>query len=190
MDILKKILKHFDNHIEKYIIIVSYAGMASIIFVEVIRRYVFKEQAAWSSTIPILLFLWLTWFGASYNIKVRGHLALTEIRARLSYNLQFCCFMLDALAWIVFAILVISFSIDQVKLSYDNFAIVSGTDDVMQWWFYMATPLAWSLIIVRVLQKVVEDIQIFKAKQPFVFHTTQGSFGDSDNNSENNDTGK
>lgn len=175
MNLVQTIVKHLDKNIEKYIIVVSYSGMAIIIFTEVIRRFLFKEQAAWSTTIPILLFLWLTWFGASYNIKVRGHLALSEIRARLPYNMQFACFMLDAVAWIVFAIIVVYFSIDQVYLSYDNFAIVEGTDDVMQWWFYMATPLAWSLIIIRVLQKMFEDIMIFKNKQPFIFHSTKNS---------------
>lgn len=169
--ILITILKNLDDNLEKYIIVVSYTTMAMIIFVEVIRRFLLNEQSPWSTTIPILLFLWLTWFGAAYNIKIRGHLALTEVRARLSYKGQFFCFIGDAVLWIIFAAMIIYFSIDQVKISYDNFAFVDGTDDMMQWWFYMATPLAWILIIIRVIQQLLKDIKTYKNKQPFVFQS-------------------
>jgi len=45
-------------------------------------------------------------------------------------------------AWIAVVCIVIYFTVQQVNLSYDNFAIVDGTDDVMEWWFYLATSLA------------------------------------------------
>ena len=79
---------------------------------------------------------------------------------------QFLCLVTDHLVWIGFSILVIYFSVEQVKLSYDNFAIVQGTDDVMQWWFYLATPLGFLLVIYRVLQNLLEDIRSFQKGEP------------------------
>ncbi|MFT5707196.1 MAG: TRAP-type C4-dicarboxylate transport system permease small subunit [Oceanospirillaceae bacterium] len=172
MTTINKSISWIDQNIEKLIILLSYTGMAGIIFVEVVRRFLFNEQVPWSTTIPVLLFLWLTWFGASYNVKQRTHLALSEIRARLPYKLQFSCFVLDAILWVVFAAIVINFTYDQTYLAYDNFAIVGGTDNVMEWWFYMATPLAWSLIVIRVIQNLIEDFQRYKNRQPFVFQAT------------------
>ena len=165
---IRFIFSWLDNNIEKFVIVVSYTAMAGIIFVEVIRRFAFSVQAPWSTTIPILLFLWLTWFGASYNIKTRTHLALTEVRRMLPYRWQYYCFVLDAVLWIIFAIIVIWFTVQQVYLSYENFAIVGGTDNVMEWWFYLATPMAWSLIIVRVLQNLVQDTKRYRRKEPFI----------------------
>lgn len=161
------IVRWLDDNIEKVIILVNYIAMAAIIFVEVIRRFLFNEQAAWSSTIPIYLFLWVTWIGCTYNVKIRTHLRFDELRVRMSYGGQFACLLLDAILWIVFAIIVIYFSVEQVWLSYDNFAIVQGTDDVMQWWFYTATPIAWGLLIVRVLQNLVEDFGLYRKGEPF-----------------------
>ena len=63
--------------------------------------------------------------------------------------------------------IVIVYAVEQVQLSHDNFAIVQGTDDVMQWWFYLATPVGWSLLIVRALQNLWEDIQTYRAGEPF-----------------------
>lgn len=164
-----------ERNIEKSVILVSYASMAGIIFVEVIRRFFFNEQAPWSTTIPIYLFLWLTWMGASYNTMRRSHLRFTEVRERLPYKGQFCCLLLDAVCWFIMGAVVIYYSIQQVYISYDNFAIVQGTDDVMQWWFYMATPVAWTLLLIRVLQNLREDIRNFSAGRPL---TTQAQLFD------------
>lgn len=160
------------NNIEKIIILVCYVAMAGIIFVEVIRRFMFNEQAAWSTTIPIYLFLWITWLGASYNTKIRTHLRFDELRARLSYNKQFACLCLDAALWIIFAVIVIVYSVEQVRLSYDNFMIVQGTDHTMQWWFYVATPVAWGLLVVRVLHNFVVDYTTFRRGEPLTIQTS------------------
>lgn len=172
MTFLKALLRWLDENTEKVVMLISYTGMAGIIFVEVVRRFLFNEQVAWSTTIPVLLFLWVTWFGASYNIRQRTHLALTEVRARLPYTLQFACFVLDAVLWVVFACIVIWFTYDQTYLAYDNFAIVGGTDHVMEWWFYLATPLAWSMIIIRVMQNLAQDIQRYRMHEPFVLQAS------------------
>jgi len=172
MAFLKAILRWLDHNTEKVIILITYSTMAGIIFVEVVRRFLFNEQVAWSTTIPVLLFLWVTWFGASYNVRKRTHLALTEVRSRMPYGMQFACFILDAVLWVVFAGIVIWFTYDQTYLAYDNFAIVGGTDNVMEWWFYLATPLAWSMIVIRVLQNLVQDIRRYRERQPFILQAS------------------
>jgi TRAP-type C4-dicarboxylate transport system permease small subunit len=169
---LKAVFGWLDRNTEKVVILITYTSMAGIIFVEVVRRFLFNQQAPWSTTIPVLLFLWVTWFGASYNIRRRTHLALTEVRSRLPYPVQFGCFMLDGLLWIVFAAIVIYFTWQQTWLAYDNFAIVGGTDHVMMWWFYTATPLAWSLIVIRVIQNMILDVRTFRARRSFVLQAS------------------
>lgn len=176
MSMLKSTLHWLNDNIEKIVILISYSAMASIIFIEVIRRFFFNVQSPWSTTIPIYLFLWLTWMGTSYNTKRRSHLRFSEVRERLSYNKQFACLLLDSLLWYVFGAIVIYFATEQVMISYDNFSIVQGTDDIMQWWFYMATPLAWTLLLFRVTQNLIEDIKAFRAKEPLTI--TASLFGD------------
>lgn len=176
MGAAKIVLRWLDENIEKVIILVCYVAMAGIIFVEVIRRFLFNEQVAWSTTIPIYLFLWIVWLGCSYNVKIRAHLRFDEGRMRLSRNGQFACLCLDAVLWIVFAGIVIYYTCVQVWLAYDNFAIVQGTDNVMQWWFYLATPLAFAVLIVRVLQNFFHDLRVFRSGEEF--HLKTSIFGD------------
>jgi TRAP-type C4-dicarboxylate transport system permease small subunit len=37
----------------------------------------------------------------------------------------------------------------------------------MQWWFYLATPVGWTLIIYRVLENLYEDWQAYRLREPF-----------------------
>lgn len=160
------VLKWIDDNLEKMMILVCYLAMTGIIFVEVIRRFAFGQQAPWSSTIPIYLFLWVTWIGCAYTAKKRSHLCFEELRSRLPYKGKFCAMMLDHILWVGFSLLVIYFAVEQVRLSYDNFAIVPGTDDVMQWWFYLATPVAFTLLIFRVAQNFLQDLGKFRRGEP------------------------
>lgn len=87
-------------------------------------------------------------------------------------GLQFACFVLHAVLWIVFAGIVIHCTVIQTWLACDNFAIVGGADHVMEWWFHTATPLAWGMIVVRVMQNLLEDIRRFRKHEPFVLQAS------------------
>ncbi len=161
-------LRWLDRNAERVMILVAYASMAGIIVYAVFERFVMKTQIPWSSSIPVYLFLWVTWIGCSYNVRKRTHLVFNDVRLRLPYGAQFACMGLDALLWIGFAAIVLVFTVEQTQLVKMNWAIVQGTDNVMQWWFYLATPVAWSLLIVRVLQNLWDDIGRWRRREPFL----------------------
>ncbi len=169
---MRQLISWLDENIERTVILLNYTALAAIIFVEVIRRFVFAEQAAWSTTIPIYLFLWVVWMGCAYNVKTRSHLRFDELRTRLSYEGQLACLLLDAALWIVFSLIVIYYTGEQVMIARENFSIVQGTDNVMQWWFYLATPIAFLLVIVRTLQNLREDVAAYRAGVPLAVRST------------------
>lgn len=162
------VLRWLDRNAERSLILVAYSSMAMIIVYAVFERFILNRMIPWSTSIPIYLFLWVTWIGCSHNVRRRTHLVFNDIRLRLPYRTQFACMLLDALLWIVFAAVVLYYTIEQTRLVEMNFAIVQGTDNIMQWWFYLATPMAWALLIVRVLQNVVDDVRRFASRKPFL----------------------
>lgn len=168
MNLLMACLKWLDRNVERVLILIAYSSMALIIVYAVFERFVLKSQIPWSSSIPIYLFLWITWIGCSYNVRKRTHLVFNDVRIRLPYALQYACMWLDAILWMVFASIVVYFTIEQTKLVHMNFAIVQGTDNIMQWWFYMATPVAWVLLMVRVVQNLLDDMRRFRNKEKFL----------------------
>lgn len=165
---LRRALDWLDANAERAVILVAYASMAGIIVFAVFERFVLNTQLPWSSSIPIYLFLWVTWIGCAYNVRKRTHLVFNDVRLRLPYRGQYALMWLDALLWWTFAAVVLWFAIDQTMIAKNNFAIVGGTDNVMQWWFYLATPVGWTLVCVRVLQNLVDDVRRYRRGEPFL----------------------
>ena len=160
MLLLKRIFRFLDDNIEKAIIISAYFMMAAIIFVEVIKRFFFHIQAPWSTQIPIYLFLILAWIGASYNAKVRTHLRFEALRATMGPKMRYLCAVVDYVAWITLAVIVMHVTAEQVQINRDNFSMVLGTE-IMTWYFIAVTPLGWALIFFSVTKNLVDDTRIF-----------------------------
>ncbi len=161
------VLAWLDANLEPVFMNIAYVAMVAIVFEQVVLRFVFHSQVAWSTSVAIYMFIWLTWIGAAYNVKLRSHLTFSEVRSRLPYTAQFACLILDALLWVSFSVVVIYYTSEQIILLYENFAVVPGTSDVMQWWFYMISPIGWSLIIFRAVQNFCKDCAAYRRREPF-----------------------
>lgn len=163
-----------DKYFEKSVLVLIYLAIAMIIFVEVVRRFVFQVQAPWSTTLPPYLFLIMTWVGCAYNTRLRAHLRFTELRANLPRFGQLLCLSLDALLWVTFAIIVIVTTLKQTANSAANFQILLGTDNVMQWWFYIFVPFSWTVLAGRVIENWIDDIRRYRSNKQMLLSSGLG----------------
>lgn len=161
-----RILRWVDANLERYIILVAYSTCAGIIFFEVGRRFLLGEQTSWSTTIPAYMFVWLTWPGAAYGIKVRAHLSFSDFRQRLPRHAQYLLMQLDYLLLIAFGCVAVYYSIDLINTQVANGSVVPGTLNIPSWWFYLATPVGWSSLVIRVLQNAYEDFVALRLGAP------------------------
>uniref|UniRef100_UPI003B518361 TRAP transporter small permease n=1 Tax=Roseovarius indicus TaxID=540747 RepID=UPI003B518361 len=166
--IVYRVSPWFERNFESTVMVVSYLAIGGIIFVEVFRRFVLSQQAPWSTTLPPFLFLIMTWFGCSYNVKLRTHLAFAEFRTAMPRSGQMACLLLDTVLWIVFSWVVVVTSTRVVANSASNFQIMLGTDNIMQWWFLISVPLAFTVLVARVLENLLEDIANFRSGEPLL----------------------
>ncbi len=164
-----------ERHLERSVMVYSYLAIALIIFWGVIDRFVFNDQEPWSTTIPPLLFMVMAWFGASYNVRLRTHLSFSEFRTAMPRAGQLTCLILDAVLWFIFAVIVIVTTTRLVALSASNFQIVLGTDNVMQWWFLLAAPLSFFLMVGRVFQNLADDLHNWKTGEPLIKQAVIGA---------------
>ena len=153
---------------ERTIVIYCYILMASIIFIGVIQRFVFSVQVPWSTTIPPLLFMVMAWFGATFNIRLRTHLSFSEFRTKLGRRGQLFWLTFDNCLWLVFCIIVVTTTARVTVNTYDNFAIVLGTDDIMRWWFIVTMPVCFILLATRAIENMVEDFAKYKTDEPMI----------------------
>lgn len=174
MMMLYRAVPVIERQLERTVMVGSYLAIAYIIFSGVIERFVFNDQEPWSTTIPPFLFMIMAWFGASYNVRLRTHLSFNEFRMNMPRVVQYICLWLDAVLWFVFAIIVFVTTARQTALVADNFAIVMGTDNVMQWWFLTAAPIAFVLLVTRVFQNLSDDIRAWRNNEPLIKQSVIG----------------
>ncbi|NIA71136.1 TRAP transporter small permease subunit [Pelagibius litoralis] len=164
-----------DRHLERSVMVWTYLIIGAIIFVEVFRRFILNEQVPWSTTLPPFLFLIMTWFGCSYNVRLRTHLAFNEFRMNLPRGGQMFCLALDAVLWLVFCWVVVVTSTKVAANSAANFQIMLGTDDVLQWWFLVTVPISFVLMAARVLENLIEDIGNYRSDSPLIVQAVIGA---------------
>ena len=169
-----RVVPFIERNLESTLMVVTYLLIGAIIFVEVIRRFVFSEQFPWSTTIPGYLFLIMTWTGCSYNVRLRTHLSFSEFRAKMGRSAQMALLALDAVLWWGICLLVIVTATGVMANAGNNFMIVTGTDNVFVWWFMTALPVAFILLSGRVFQNLFEDIRKYRAGEPMIEQAVLG----------------
>lgn len=160
--ILYRLIPALDRHLERTVMVYTYLLIAGIIFVEVFRRFVLNQQSPWSTTLPPFLFLVMTWFGCAFNVRLRTHLAFSEFRTNMPPAAQLLCLILDAVLWLALCWIVVVTGAKVAANSASNFQILLGTDGVLQWWFLITVPIAFTLMATRVIENLLEDIANFR----------------------------
>ncbi len=87
------------NGIEESLIAVILGLMTVITFANVVARYVFNSNVLWALEATVFLFAWLVLIGASYVVKISGHLGVDVVvrmfsegsRRRLTLLAGLCC---------------------------------------------------------------------------------------------------
>ncbi len=166
--LIYKYIPWFERSFESTVMVSTYLLIGVIIFVEVFRRFVLNVQAPWSTTLPPFLFLIMTWAGCAYNVKLRTHLSFSEFRSNMPRGLQFACLTFDAILWLGFSWVVVVTSTQIVANSASNFAILLGTDNVLQWWFLVSVPLSFILIAARTMENWLIDLKNFRSGEELI----------------------
>lgn len=168
MALVYRIVPPIERYLEPTIMVVSYLAIGYIIFAGVIQRFYLSGQPPWSTTLPPFLFLVMTWVGCSYNVKLRTHLAFAEFRRAMPRGGQLLCLLLDALLWVGLSWIVIVTTTQEAVRAAANFSIMLGTDNVMQWWFLVSVPLAFILLVARVINNLRTDLHNFREGNPLI----------------------
>jgi len=73
---MKKFIYFLDN-IEKYAIYLMFTLLVSLMFIQVVARYVFAQGWGWMETLTRVLFVYITYIGASWAAKGAQHLRVS-----------------------------------------------------------------------------------------------------------------
>jgi C4-dicarboxylate transporter DctQ subunit len=166
--LLRRACRWLDGNLEYSLMNTIYILCTLVVFVEAVRRYLFRSQFPWSGQAAIYLFIWLSWIGCAYGVKTRGHLRFDEIRRRLPYPAQFALQLVDYAVWIVLGTVISVTALHQMRIQADMGSVVQGTDHFPLWVAFAGVPFGWALVLWRTVQCIAEDIRRYRAGRPLL----------------------
>ncbi|WNK01650.1 TRAP transporter small permease [Thalassospiraceae bacterium LMO-JJ14] len=151
-----------DEKIEYVVNSMFYGYLASIVVIEVFRRYVLSDASSWGEETAIYAFIWMTYIGAARGVRNRSHLTIDILRRHFNRVGQFCLHMLSDICFLVLAVVIVFTSIKAVD-GVMQFGQTFQGADVPMWLAMIGVPIGWTLIAIRVVQRSVHAIGVFRS---------------------------
>lgn len=149
-----------DERLEYTLSFLFYVYLTAIIFIEVVRRYVFNDSSSYGEETAIYAFIWMTYIAAAKGVKDRSHLAVTILVDRMGRRGRFAMAMLSDVCFFVLALVVLYYSLVAVSQSIEFGQNMRGVNLPM-WLATVSVPFGWLLIMVRVVQRSVATIRAY-----------------------------
>jgi C4-dicarboxylate transporter DctQ subunit len=151
-----KILSNIIEGIEKYTVMLLVAGMALILFANVIYRYFLNAPIYWANEASIYMMAWLTFLGGSLGLKYKTQAAITFVVERLSVNNK-------KILSIVTHVLMLAFLGFLLYVSYSWIFSLSGSVSssmrIPMWIPYSAVPVGLTFAFIHLTEHLINFIK-------------------------------
>lgn len=160
-----KILRILDENFERWLMFALYSHIVAIVFTEVIRRFVFSYSSIWAEETARYAFIYLVWLGASAAIKDRSHIRIDIIFKFISNRAKSYLYIVGEITTFIFAAVAFYYSAEGVIATIKFETLTSGLR-ISQAWFTFAVPFGLFLLMIRIIQRVILDVQDLKNGRP------------------------
>ena len=159
---MRAFLRKLEDDFERWFMLSFYSYIVAVIFIEVIRRFVLSYSSVWGEEAARYAFVYLVWFGAAAAIKERAHIRIDVIFEFVPKAITPYLYLFGELATLMFALVALYYSTESVFSSIRFDSLTSGLR-INQAWFTAAVPIGFTLIIIRLLQRISRDISDIRA---------------------------
>ncbi len=146
------------NKIEENLLFASLIFTVTVIFIQVVMRYVFSNSLSWSEEAARYVFIWQTWIGASYAVRKKRHLRVEVIVDRFQGVPRKFIELVVLALWIVFGCFLIYKGYQLTKLIYMR-GQISAALGISMAIPYAAIPVGSFFMTSRL---VLEAFRVFK----------------------------
>jgi len=162
---MRRFLSTLNKNAERWALLVFYVLLVSTMAVEVIRREVFSYSSIWGEEIVRYSFIYLAWIGAASAVRERAHIRIDVIMHYVPPTVKTLIYILGDLVMFAVAAVALYWSFETVKVSWE-FGSVSHGLRVSMVWFLAAVPIGFALMIFRLSQSLLRDVQDLLAGRP------------------------
>ena len=151
------LLQKLDKNAERWMLLVFYVILELTMAVEVLRREIFAYSSIWGEEIVRYSFIYLAWIGAAAAVKERVHIRIDVLIHYVGPRVKALIYIFGDLVMFSIAAIALYWSWESVHVSW-KFGSVSHGLRISMVWFFMAVPLGFAIMIVRLTQSLLRDI--------------------------------
>jgi TRAP-type C4-dicarboxylate transport system permease small subunit len=139
--------KHFEELLAGILVMI----MASMVFFQVVMRYLFSMPTSWSDEIAIYAMLWSVYISVAWAVRERAHIRVMNFVQLFPKKIAIFLTILSDFIWFLFGIFLTYQSV-LLDLSFWENAYRSPALDIDQKWPYMCLILGFGLMTLRLVQ--------------------------------------
>ena len=159
---MRKFLAYVDENGERWMLLTLYGYIVAVVFIEVVRRFVFEYSSYWGEETARYAFIYLVWIGAAAAVKNRAHLRIDIIFDFLPPRGVALVYLLGDVLTLIFACMALYWSLGVIAAEIKFGAMTHGLR-INQAYFSFAVPFGFSLILIRLIQSIWNDTADLKA---------------------------
>ena len=149
-----RVARWLERHLEEAVCCVALSAVATLVFLQVIMRYVFDTALQWSSELAAIAMVWAVYMGAALCVRERFHIRIMAGVTALPTALgKPVVFLADALC-MAFAVLMLVVGVEYlgVLAQYPSRTPRLGIDEL---WPQSIVVVGYALILARLVQVYV-----------------------------------
>ena len=166
-----KLLRWLDDNFEAIVMVISLSAMSIIIAVQVFFRYVLLNSLSWSEEVSRYLFIYMIYFGIAYGVRKNRHIKIDVVLTVLPETARKVISLTADLLFLGFAV-VVTTQAGIVAEMIGRLGQITGATQMPMAVVYMAVPLGYGLVCVRLLQNIFHKLTHFTA--PFETYVYRG----------------
>jgi C4-dicarboxylate transporter DctQ subunit len=158
-------LHRLNRDAERWLLLTFYVMLVLTMSIEVLRREIFSYSSIWGEEIVRYSFIYLAWVGAAAAVKERAHIRIDILMHYAGPRMKALLYIFGDLVMFGVSAIALYWSWETVHVSW-KFGSVSHGLRISMVWFFLAVPLGFAIMIVRLTQSLLRDIRSLRDGTP------------------------
>lgn len=149
-----KNFRTFLDNLEENVLLLMFALLVIVSFMQVVMRYLFQDSLSWSEEFSRYLFIWLTWMSTGYAVRKHRHLRIEVLSDFLGEQGKIILDILAMTVWCAFGLFLVSKGWTITSLLWRRGQITAALEIPMAI-TYASVPFGAAVMSMRLLDEII-----------------------------------
>ena len=153
-----KALKWLDDNLEEFLMVLLLFGIALVMILQVVTRYVFNYSMSWSDELVRYFLVWSCFLSVSFCVKKRISIKIDSLLHALPEKAKPWLRAVRHLIIFIFCILMIPFAVTFIRQAAASGA-TSAAMQIPMYYIQSAPLVGFVLLAIRCLQALIREVR-------------------------------